>query len=48
MLIIRQLDYICQKQRLWKMGKSCGNIPQKTGEWHFFHIDYLFKFIGMR
>lgn len=31
MLIIRKLDYICQKQRLWKMGKSCGNIPQKLG-----------------
>lgn len=47
MLIIRQLDYICQKQRLWKMGKSCGNIPQKLGN-GIFHIDYLFKFIGMR
>ena len=32
LLIIRKLDYLYQKLVLWKQGKSCGNIPQKTGE----------------
>ena len=48
MLIIRQLDYICQKQRLWKMGEIVWKYSTKNWGMAFFHIDYLFKFIGMR